>query len=783
MSGAASRATMHTANDAGIGNEANGNAGECMRATRYSGLALALGLIALMVPWAAAAQQPTVPPVPAVGTVAPMVIPTMPVTPVMPVIPGAVATGMTGAGTVTGAAGGTTVTLRDLGYPDTPVTNTLTRQEYAVPGPGGVSRMPATLNFSFSHSAQLDPARSAVRVEWNGLPVYSEALATDSANKVTRAIPIAADRIQPGLNQLSFAFLLLLPDDGLCPEDANPSRVATVFGDTSVDFGVSVAAVRPDLNLGTFPVGFTQVAEPVTRVSVALPQDPTSSELSAAATVAGQIARLAPKNRFTFATIDPAAPLPTDTRIIAIGSPQRNAIVNRVAPTMGFTVSGATFVTPDGTQTARETGFLMLAAVPQNPATAVLVVTGVSEEGITNAARLFGSMQLLRTINGPYAVAQQVTPLPTREGGARVVTLFPQGVPVTRQTDVAQRIVLPPLPDTSSVRVNLTVARSPNLNLDLSYLRFTLNGQPMGTVPLGTVTAQGSPVTLDVPARAFRAGLNTVGFSGVARTPPGQCDSSYANRGGAAVYLTVAPNVTLETQEAARSSAMSLALWPYPLLAQDNRPPTLVAGSDGVNAMLNTAAILGPLQEGDMVSFNALRAGPDDPLPPEGNRIVFGTDDQLPYRAALVRDLPLALENNVYIVRNQAEVAARIAGNTAPGVIELVGTARGRTFIITSTDVAQLDTAVRALSGVLPDTTAAIVNQDAVNAPNPPQRDAATATSPALRVQALTVPGAQVQTGQARLPFSILNVTAAVLGAAAVMVCATIGFLGSRRNA
>ncbi len=740
-----------------------------MRGLRHVRFVLALGLVALMMPWPAGAQAPTAAPS---AVASPAASPAAAGGAMVPARPAGMA-GMTG----------NAVTIRDLGFPDTSITGTLTRQDFYFPGPGQASRTPATMNFSFSHSAQLDPARSAVRVEWNGLAVYTEALAMDSTNKVTRTIQIPADRVQPGLNQASFNFLLLLPNDGPCPEDTNPGRVATVFQDTSVNFGVQVAAVRPDLNIGTFPAAFTQAAESVTRVSVALPGDPTSGELSAASIVAGQIARLAPNNRFNFVTIDPNAQLnPVDTHIVAIGSPQRNPLVNAVAPGLGFNTSGATIISPNGTQNNRETGFLMIGSVPQNPAATALVVTGVSEEGITNASRLFGNTSLLKTINGPFAEAQQVSLPAPREGVARSITLFPQGVQVGRQTDVSQRIVLPPLPETSRVRVNLSVARSPNLNTDLSYLRLTLNGQATGSVQLAGINTQGTPVTLDVPARAFKAGLNTIGFSGSARAPVGQCDSSYANQGGSNVYLNISPTVMLETQEAAVVSPLSLALWPYPLIAQDNRAPTLVTGGDGINAMLNTAAILGPLQDGDVVNFNALRAGPSDPLPPDGNRIIFGTDAQLPYRTALQRELPLALEGNIYTVRNTANATSRVSGSSAPGVIELVGNNRGRTFVVTSTDVAQLDTAVRALSSTLPDTTAVVINQDVVMSANPQQAQSAIAAGQGLRVQALTLPGAQVQTGQARSPLNNLNIIAALLGALAVGICATIGFLGLRRD-
>ncbi len=685
------------------------------------------------------------------------------------------------------AAGADTVAIRDLGFPDTSITGTLARQDFFFPGPGQASKLPATLSFSFSHSAQIDPARSAVRIEWNGLAVYTEALTQDSTNKVTRTVQIPADRIQPGLNQASVVFLLLLPGDGACPDDTNPGRVATIFQDTSVSYGVPVAAVKPDLNLGVFPNAFTQIAEPVTQVLVALPSGPTMGELSAAATLAGQITKLAPSNKFIFKSVDPGYTLqPTDTHIIAVGSPSRNALVAQVAPTVGFNTSGTTFVTPDGQATDRATGFLILGAVPGAPNTTALLLTGVSDEALINASRLFGSTQLLKTLSGQYAVAQQVNaPLAQDTNAARTITLFPQGLQLSgsRQSDISQRIVLPPLPDSSRVRVTLSVARSPNLNLDLSFLRLTLNGQAAGAVQLNNVTAQGTPVTLDVPARALKPGLNAIGFSATTRAPQGQCESSLNTQGGSSnVYLNVAPNVTLDITEPATASPLSLALWPYPLLGADSKSPTLVAGTDGVDALLNTAAILGPLQDGDTVSFQAMTAGPADALPADGSRIIFGTNDQLPYKNALQRLLPLELQGNVFTVRSKEQATAKVSGTNPPGVIELVGNERGRTYIVTAAGPAQLDTAVRALANTLPDTTSVIVNQDVSQSANPQQQQQALVNGQGLRVQALTLPGAEIKTGKAKSALSSLNLLAAALAALAVIVCGVIGFTGLRRE-
>lgn len=681
-----------------------------------------------------------------------------------------------------------TVSLQDLGYNDIAVQGISPRFEVFFPGPGQTTKLPATFSLVFNNAPQLDAMRSAIRIEWNGTPVYTEALTAASAtpNTVTRKIQIDASRVQPGLNKMSAVFLLTLPNDGSCPDENNPSRVATILQGTSVSYGVPVSLVKQDFNLGTFPNAFIQQAEPLTNVQVALPADPTPAELSAAAIVAGELTRLAPGNKFVFTAADPNTVIqPQNTHIVAIGSPSRNPLIGRVAPSVGFNTSGPTFVLPDGRQSAQGTGFLIVGGIPENVKTTVLAVTGQSDEAITNAARLFGNRQLVKTLSGPWAEAQQIGgPDPAKAGDfPSTVTLFPNGLNLdgAQQSEITQKIVVPPLDPASRVKVNLNVSRSQNLDLDLSFLRLTLNGQAGGGVQLKDVTPQGNLVTLDLPSRALKPGLNNIGLSAVSKAPSGLCASTAGV--GANVYIHVAPSVTMELPPVATASPLSLALWPYPLIGQDMKPPTLVAGADGINAMLNAAAILGPLEPGDSVNFAASTARPEDPLPADGSRIIFGTQDKLPYRAAIQSQLPLELQGNVFTVRNQDQASAKVSTNSSPGVIELIGGKTGRTYIVTSADPANLDTAVRALVSTLPDTTAVVVNQDQITtAANAQDLAVAIAQGQGLRVQALTLPGAEIKTGVTKSRLSSLNLLAAGVAALAVLLCGYLGFTGLRRN-
>ncbi len=65
---------------------------------------------------------------------------------------------------------------------------------------------------------------------------------------------------------------------------------------------------------------------------------------------------------------------------------------------------------------------------------------------------------------------------------------------------------------------------------------------------------------------------------------------------------------------------------------------------------------------------------------------------------------------------------------------------------------------------------------------NPQQQQQALVNGQGLRVQALTLPGAEIKTGKAKSALSSLNLLAAALAALAVIVCGIIGFTGLRRE-
>jgi hypothetical protein len=667
-----------------------------------------------------------------------------------------------------------TFTLSDLGYKDTLVQGVAPQFDVFVPGPGAAATQPATLRLAFSHSALLDPGHAAVRVEWNSLPVYSEFLGADSADRVERAIRIPASAIQPAGNQLRISFLLLLPND-TCADDTNPARYATIYQESALAYGAPVAAAT-SFDLGLFPAAFVG-GRPATEreIAVVLPHDPTPAELSAAATAVGQLSRSAAGTRFRFTALDATQMSPpADQPAIAVGSPARNPLVAALAPQLGFRLTDPAMTLPDGRQTTPDTGLVLLGGTPVAPARPVLALTGGTDTAIASAARLIGNQRMLRALQGAWAEAQEVrAPDAAPDGSANRLTLFANGLVLegARQADATERVVLPPLRDADMVRVSLKVARSDGLDRNRSFLRLVVNDRTAASVPLGDVSPDGTDIHLDITARFFRPGINTIVLSGLSRPTAGACATTNLNQ-TAESFLRVAPGAVVQLPPAAASETVSLQAWPYPLVGPGDTMPTLVAGEDGVSALLQTAGALATLMRGDSVAFNAMTAGPADPLPAMGARVVFGSMDRLPYRDALLPNLPLEAHGTTWTVRDAGLPIAKLSTPTAPGVIEITGGPGGTTTILTATDPALLALGTRALAAPLPDTTAMTVYRD----------DQA---GNGLRVQALTAPNAArggVTGGSPAPRITTLRLATYGFAALAAALCATLLIASFRRG-
>ncbi len=604
---------------------------------------------------------------------------------------------------------GDAVTMQELGYGDITVGGVHPQVDIFVPGPGVLAARDATLRLVTSHSDQLDAIRSGIRVEWNGLPVYAQGLGRTGAARSVREIRIPADRIRPAVNQIRVAFSLWFPDD-VCADPDHPGRFAVVYRESALDYGTPIVGPRPEWNLGLFPASFVREGSPVpSRVTVVLPDEPGADELSAAATVAGQMTRLAPFARFEFVS-SPSAPSGRSAgHLIAVGTPERNPLVRRIATQLGVRLSDNGVLLPDGSSGVAEGGLLLLGPSPDDPGSAALAVTGLSPEGIGRAAGVMGNRKLLRGLSGQWAEIREVAEPGHGGSGTESLSLFPTGLALdgVQQTEINARVVLPPIARAETLAVTLDISRSANLDVGYSYLRLSVNGEPTGlTIPASSDETYRT-ARLAVPARFVKSGANT--FTLAARIRPRVESCAAIISAEREAFLRVAPGVLVELPGPAAVDRSTLASWPHPLAGGATGRPNLVASLDGIAALLATAGILGSLASGDALAFSARLAGPDDPLPDADALMVLGSWDRLPHRSALAPSLPVTFDGSVWTLGYTSPPVAQVGPAVSPAVLELASLEGKEVLVLTATDPARLNLAVRALGGALPDAVAVFV--------------------------------------------------------------------------
>lgn len=239
----------------------------------------------------------------------------------------------------------------------------------------------------------------------------------------------------------------------------------------------------------------------------------------------------------------------------------------------------------------------------------------------------------------PYAPGQAVTPV------AEAPVVEPQPVisaainqPISSSISVAQMgqprgitltggqlqsgitFTLPSDEVVTNARLNLTLRVSPALAARNTSLQLMLNGQPLGTLPLGASDSDTSDYQLDIPA-AMVVSSNNLSFK------INDADQLLCERESAEQYqVTIMPKTTLSLEGQQLNIGTSLRNFPRPFLdPQRMTAATVTIGfasnvaPDAVSAAALVASWLGIQSDYRGIRFPVMR----DELP-EHNGILFG---------------------------------------------------------------------------------------------------------------------------------------------------------------
>ncbi len=411
------------------------------------------------------------------------------------------------------------VTLADLGYPgDDTVQGVLVSRDYSLRWPDAWTPAPGIrFRLNFRHSPTLDP-RSTLTLSFNDQVLTSTTLTPQNAEGGSLEVEIPPEIVQPGYNRLRVDFYMGLEDFN-CVDLDDPSIWAVI--EDSSGFTLAYVPRVPALDLTLFPLPFVDNSPLIqNRVSILLPEDPTSQEWTAAVTLGARLGQLA-----DWRPLEVSGGLATPEGLnrgvgdqIVLGRLDRLPLTEEMdVPYLKWENGAPVLVDKEGNPLPPKAGVLWLEPRPNDPTSVRLWVTGSTGAGVVTAARALADGRVVPQLVGASAVVLDLPEPPPPEGALGTTLTFQQmgyedrTAYGSREQTLKYTLLLPDaifLED--PVRLDLHFAHSRVIDPQRSTLTVVLNGTPMGSVRLSEENADDAWMKLELPARFFKPGNNSL---------------------------------------------------------------------------------------------------------------------------------------------------------------------------------------------------------------------------------------------------------------------------------
>jgi len=336
-----------------------------------------------------------------------------------------------------------------------------------------------------------------------------------------------------------------------------------------------------------------------------LPENPSPTDLSAAATIAAGL------GKFSNGEIRLASAL--DTQITAEIRDNHHLIVVGREGTNRFLDQLDLSLRLDDHTLSADQGIIQELVSPWNPMRMILVITSQSDDGLSKASQALNREAHLLSMRGTVAIVQSVPPPEPVEGYRPDVDLTFADLGYEEKT--AYGVGFHTLDYQFSVPVGFAVQENARLDLHFghaesasstnSFLDVRFNGIPIASVLLDEKNANGGILKVALPARLIRPGRNRIRIS-IAMNLDAKDQGSVldAEQLWTAVYGHSSLHLPLTSQDAEPS--LDLLLYPF------NKQPSLRglllvlpdrAGLFEYDLMLQVAAGLGAADRGDHLAL------------------------------------------------------------------------------------------------------------------------------------------------------------------------------------
>ena len=345
------------------------------------------------------------------------------------------------------------------------------------------------------------PARLDVTVDSNLMAAipFTDEISTQAPKRIF----FSADTLTTKRGNLT----LKIDTSGTCNEPGTPF---TLVVDESSTLSVNYQQTAYPTDLRLYPFPFSERGLVTIPTTIILPDQPTSNDLSAAATIASGLGQATNGSiELSVATVSRLTPdIQANNHLIIIGSPETNPLLAELALPL------------DIDEDVVEPGFGVLQEVisPWNEFRLVLVVSGLDDEGVGKASIALNRRAHFLGMQGPVAIVVELGDLsenlPFVEADSftfetldydpeAIYGVEPEVLDYVFSMPLEWRLDNPPF-------FHLKFSHAKSLDPTRSAISINLNGLPLGSAILNEENAVDGELVISLPPNQLKSGRNTL---------------------------------------------------------------------------------------------------------------------------------------------------------------------------------------------------------------------------------------------------------------------------------
>jgi len=510
------------------------------------------------------------------------------------------------------------------------------------------------LDLVISHTPPEPDKTSAISLTLNGAAVAVIVLSPENAEPTSYRFYLRDTPLISGHNQLHVYL-----DTGAACNIRGAQVDVAIHGDSVFHLEYSLDRYSPDLALYPFP--FFERSFEYEPVYIVLPETPSTTDLSAAATIAAGLGKFSNGEIRLASILD--TQIPADIRsnyhLIVIGKVGANRFLESLSLPLLL----------DDPALSEGHGVIEEIVSPWNPLRMILVVTGNSDEALFKASQALNRETHLLDMQGSVAIVEMVLPpepVESRQPAADfTVADLGYGEEVVYGTRPRELVYRFPMPVgfaiTEEVWFTLYFGHARIVSPANSSLSVHLNDVPISSVLLDGGNADGETLQVPLPPWLIHPGINEVRISiEMNLEDEDKCLFLDAKQLWTAIYSNSYFHLPFTTQEV----LPSLDLFPYPFDEWPSLSGLLVVLPDrpsqfDYDRMLELAAGLGAADQGEALALQVITA---DLVTQESrldkDLVLIGRSSGHSLIAELNDNLPQPFEPDLDLLRSQIESAA-----------------------------------------------------------------------------------------------------------------------------